>query len=78
MPQIKLNIIVQHTPEGEAMPKTIIWEDGRKFSIDKVLDKRKAAAFQCGGVGNRYICRICGKEIAIFEEDGVWFIEKLF
>lgn len=76
MPQIKLNIIVQHTPEGEAIPKTIIWEDGRKFSIDRVLDKRKSAALKCGGIGTRYICKICGKEIPIFEEDGVWFIEK--
>ena len=35
-----------------------------------VLDIRKAAALKCGGVGIRYICRICGKEVPIFEEDG--------
>ena len=76
MPKIELNIIVQHLPNGEAIPKAIIWENGRRFPIDKVLDKRKAAATKCGGIGVRYICRICGKEVAIFEEDGVWFLES--
>ena len=76
MPKIELNIIVQHFPDGKAIPKTIIWEDGRRFSIDRILDIRKAAALKCGGVGIRYICRICGKEVPIFEEDGVWFIEQ--
>jgi hypothetical protein len=76
MPKIELNIIVQHLPDGKAIPKTIIWEDGRRFSIDRILDIRKAAALKCGGVGIRYICRICGKEVPIFEEYGVWFIEQ--
>ena len=76
MPKIELNIIVQHLPDGKAIPKTIIWEDGRRFSIDRILDIRKAAALKCGVVGIRYICRICCKEVPIFEEDGVWFIEQ--
>lgn len=76
MPRIELNIIVQHFPDGQAIPKAIIWEDGRKFLIDKVLDKRQAAATKCGGIGIRYICRICGKEVTIFDEEGIWFLEK--
>ncbi len=75
MSKIELNIIVQHLPDGHAVPKMILWEDGRKFAIDKILDIRKAAALKCGGVGTRYICKICGKEVAIFDEDGKWFIE---
>ena len=76
MPKIELNIIVQHRPDGKAIPKTIIWEDGRRFSIDRILDIRKAAALKCGGVGIRYICTICNKEVAIFDEDGFWSFEK--
>ena len=76
MPRIELHIIVEHLPDGQALPRAIIWDDGRKFTIDKILDKRKAAALKCGGIGMRYICKICGKEVAIFDEDGVWFIEK--
>ena len=76
MPRIKLNIVVLHTEDGKSFPKTILWEDGRRFSIDKVLDIRKAAALKCGGIGTRYICKVCKKEVAIFDEDGCWFLEK--
>lgn len=76
MPRIKLNIVVLHTEDGKSFPKTILWEDGRRFSIDKVIDIRKAAALKCGGIGTRYICKVCNKEVAIFDEDGCWFLEK--
>lgn len=76
MTKINLDIIVRHTPEGKAIPKTILWEDGRRFAIDKILDIRRAAALKCGGIGTRYICKICNKEVAIFDEDGYWFLEK--
>ena len=29
-----------------------------------------------GGLGVRYTCRICGKEVWLFEEEGRWFLEK--
>lgn len=74
--KIELDIIVEHKKDGRAVPKTILWDDGRKFSIDKVLDVRQTAALRCGGIGTRYICKICGKEVAIFDEEGKWFIEK--
>ena len=51
MPRIELNIMVEHRKDGLALPKTIIWEDGRRFDIDRVLDIRKAAATKCGGIG---------------------------
>ena len=74
--KLLLNILVQHTPEGKALPLKILWPDGREFEIDRIINTRKVAAMKCGGVGMRYLCRICGKEVPIFEEDGVWFIEK--
>lgn len=76
MSKIKLDIVVRHTPDGKCTPIKILWEDGRQFQIDKVLDIRKASALKCGGIGIRYICRICNKEVAIFDEEGCWFIEE--
>ena len=76
MPRIKLNIVVLHTEDGKSIPKIILWEDGRRFPIDKVIDIRKAAALKCGGIGTRYICKVCNKEVSIFDEDGCWFLEK--
>ena len=76
MQKIALDILVRHTPDGKATPLKILWSDGRTFEIDRIIDIRRAAALKCGGVGMRYICKICNKVVAIFDEDGYWFIEK--
>ena len=44
--------------DGRMVPKSIHWEDGRVYHIDKVLDSRRAASLKAGGQGIRYLCRI--------------------
>ena len=76
MPRISLTVNVRHEVDGRAFPTSIVWEDGRQFFIDKVLDIRNAAAMKSGGVGIRYTCKICGKTVQLFDEEGIWFIDK--
>ena len=52
------------------------WEDGRKFPIDRVMDVRQAASLKAGGQGMRYTCRIAGKEVYLFCDEGKWFLER--
>lgn len=47
------------------------------FAIDRVLDVRQAASLRGGGQGMRYTCRICGKEVYLFCDDGRWFLERV-
>ena len=61
--------------EGKIIPQTLVWEDGRKFEIDKVLDVRPAASTKGGGMGLRYLCRIKGKERYLFLDKYIWFVE---
>ena len=75
MSRVNLDIIVEHKSDGKVLPRTILWPDGRKFEIDKVLDVRMAPALKAGGVGMRYLCNICGQERVIFEMRGLWFVE---
>lgn len=63
--------------EGKLTPKSIKWENGRIYPIDKVLDTRKAASTKVGGVGIRYICRIQNKETYLFYEEPKWFVEGI-
>lgn len=70
-----LNILVEHKADGKQLPKTILWPDGRRFDIDKVLDVRQAASLKIGGRGMRYVCRICGRERVIFDVNGLWYVE---
>jgi len=68
-------VIVKYTMEGSKIPLCIIWEDGRKFKIDKVLDSRPAPSLRAGGQGMRYTCRIMGKDIYLWFEEGRWCVE---
>jgi hypothetical protein len=44
--------------------------------VDRVIDVRRAASLKAGGTGLRYICRICGRTVALFNDENKWFMEK--
>ena len=76
MRRVDVDVDAHFTKEGEIYPISFTWEDGRKFAVDKVLEKKKAASLKVGGQGMRYTCRVMGKEIYMFLEDGCkWFVE---
>jgi len=71
--------------DGFITPKSLVWEDGRKYIIDKVIDIRQAAAMKAGGQGDRYTIIINGKQSYLFFERstnlsgnviGRWFVER--
>ena len=72
-----VNVIVEHQSDGRKTPKEIRFDDGRRFEIDKVTERRRAAATKVGGTGIRYTVFIQGKERKIFEDDGLWFVEGI-
>lgn len=61
---------------GQMMPRSVQWEDGRIFDIDRILDVRPAASLKAGGQGMRYTCRIRGRETYLFYENPRWFVER--
>ncbi len=62
--------------EGVIIPEIIIWEDGRRFKIDRITDKCPAASLKSGGCGIRYTCLIGNKETYLFLDGSKWFVEK--
>ncbi|MGE4282807.1 MAG: hypothetical protein AB7G87_03725 [Clostridia bacterium] len=75
MRKVFVDMIVKFTHDGQKIPLTVIWEDGRKFSVDRVLNIAKAASLKVGGHGLRYKCRIMGKETLLWFEEDRWFVE---
>lgn len=73
--KVYVEVTARFNTEGEITPLSIVWEDGRTFEIDRVLDVRKAASTKAGGVGLRYRVRILGKETYLFYENPNWFVE---
>jgi len=63
-------------PDGKLLPVSIIWEDGKHYRIDRILDVRRAASLKAGGTGMRYTVRIGRFDTHLFLEDGRWFVER--
>ena len=61
--------------EGRLKPLSIVWDNGVKYPIDRILEVRKAAS-QVGGCGILFRCRIQGQEKNLFYELNRWFIES--
>ena len=60
---------------GMVTPQTLIWSDGSKYQIDKVVDIRKKASLKGGGMGLRYTCIIKKQEKYIWLDEYTWFVE---
>ena len=73
--KVFVEVIAKFDREGNVTPLTVIWEDGRKFKVDHVLDARRAASLKAGGIGLRYTCMIGGRSTYLWYEDPAWFVE---
>ena len=75
MRKVFVDLTASFTKDGSLLPLFFVWEDGIKYEIDRVIDNTKAASLKAGGQGQRYRCKVQGKEIFIFFEEGKWFME---
>ena len=83
--KVYVEVMVSFGEDGRMLPTMLIWEDGRKYLIDKVTDIRQAAAMKAGGQGDRYTVIINGQQSYLFFERstnlsgnfiGRWFVER--
>ena len=83
--KVYVQVLVEFTEEGLMLPRTIVWEDGEKFKVDRVLDIKQATAMRCGGQGDRYTIVVNGQQSYIYFERnaslmgnniGRWFVER--
>ena len=70
-----VSILAQINRDGTIQPLCVLLEDGRKYDIDEVKDKCRAASLKAGGCGLRYTIRIGTRDTYLFDEDGRWFVE---
>lgn len=83
--KVYVSVFVEHTTEGLMLPRTIVWEDGLKYDIDRVIDIRPAYAAKAGGQGDRYTIQVNGARTYLYFERstnltgntiGRWFVER--
>jgi hypothetical protein len=70
-----VEVISRTDVDGRVIPLRIVWEDGRRFDIDRVLDARQAHSLKTGGTGMRYTISVGGQSTYLFYEGPRWFVE---
>lgn len=63
-------------PDGRLLPVALWWENGRRYTIDRVIDICRAASLKAGGSGIRYTCMVHGRKTCLFYEEDRWFMER--
>ena len=78
--KVYVDVNVDHSADGTLRPRSFIWEDGKRYKVDKVIDVRPAASLKAGGAGLRYTICVGKRETFMFlEEDHSvdrWFMER--
>ena len=78
--KIYVEVNANHMKNGSVFPCYIVWADGQRYDIDKVISVCPAASLKGGGVGLRYTVRIQGKVRFMYleEDNGIhrWFLER--
>ena len=83
--KVYVAVIASFFEDRNLFPRRLRWEDGREYSIEKILDVRSAAALKAGGQGDRYTVQINGHQSYLFFERspningtnlGKWFVER--
>jgi hypothetical protein len=78
--KVYVDVYTVHKKDGKIMPTGFVWEDGRKYAVDRILDIRKAASLKAGGAGMRYTVKIGPFERYMFLEEEAgrvrWFMER--
>ena len=84
-PKVYVAVNVDFTAEGKMSPRSITWEDGTTYQIDRILDQRRAHAPKAGGYGERFTVVVNGRPSYLFFEEnihikgtniGKWFVER--
>lgn len=70
-----VKVVSETNVEGVVRPLSFVWEDGRIYPVDRILDVRRAASLKAGGMGIRYTCMVQGRQVHLFYEEPCWFIE---
>ena len=70
-----VDILLAISADGFIRPVKLRLPNDEVYTIDRVIDVRRAASTKVGGTGIRYTVEILGQRTFIFEDEGRWFVE---
>lgn len=70
-----LHIVADMRPNAQILPMKVIWNDGREFIIEQILDIKRNNIEKLGEQCMAYYCIISGKRKVIYlDSDMQWFV----
>ena len=60
--RVDVGVTLKVSPEGNVWPLTITFENGKTYTIDRLKERKRAAATKVGGTGIRYTVVIQNRE----------------
>ena len=82
--KVYVEVVASFREDGLLLPREIVWEDGRRYKIDRVSAMQPGASMKGGGQGDRYTIWLNGQQRYLFFERnaslrgnhfGRWFVE---
>lgn len=70
-----VDVITEFTVDGKILPLEVLWDDGKRYEVDKILSVDRRASLKVGGAGIRYTCQINGIRTFLYLEENKWFVE---
>ena len=70
-----VGVIADTTADGTIRPLSVLWEDGRRFDVDRVLDARQAVSARTGDPGIRFTVQVGPRVTYLWYENPRWFVE---
>lgn len=74
--KVYVDVHAMLSKEGDLIPKSFVWEDGRTYEIDRIKKKEMQANRKAGGTGLMYTIIVDGKECHLYYEVDRFFMEK--
>lgn len=73
----EIAVVALHPKSKQLIPLFVVWDNGVKYSVDRIIRVERAASLKSGGIGLRYRVLIHGHQRYLYYENPGWFIEKI-
>ena len=70
-----VTMYIEVLPEGQVVPLSILWKDGRKFAVEQVINIKNNAPAKSGGRATKYTLIVQGQTRDFLVDNGKWFVE---
>lgn len=72
---VEVAVIAKFPIDGIVKPVAVVWEDGRRFDVEKIVDFTQLPKMDASGFRYIYKCIIAGTDRCIYYNDDKWYLE---